>query len=116
MAATFTYDDPQMVHVGAFTNSEGLNRIAQKGATYYHFTDRKPRPGDDLDYRSSSGLMPVRMAIITRDGPDVSYNIQYGPPTPAATLQGVTAALPADMRRKKFVIKGNTTNQDPGKV
>jgi hypothetical protein len=104
MAATFKYDDPQMVHVGAFTNDEGLQRIAQKGTTYYHFTDRKPRAGDPVSVDYKGGLVPVRFATITRDNGNVGYHIEWGPPTPARTLSGITAALPADMRRKKFVI------------
>ena len=105
MAAKFQYDDPQMVHVGAFTNDEGLQRVAQKGTTYYHFTDRKPRPGDPVSVDYKGGIVPIRFATITRDNGNVAYKIQFGPPTPASTLTGVAAALPADMRRKKFVIK-----------
>ncbi len=104
MGTTFKYDDPQMVHVGAFTNDEGLQRIAQKGTTYYHFTDRRSRPGEGDP--SDGRLIPMRFATISRDNNgNVVYTVKMGSLPPAKTLEGVAAALPADMRRKKFIIK-----------
>jgi hypothetical protein len=103
----FQYSDPDMHDVGSFKNDEGMNRIAQKGDVFYHFTDRKPRPGDIPPGSLCSQNVPVtiRQATITRENGNVSYKIDFGPPTPASTLDAVAAHLPADMRRKKFIIK-----------
>ena len=115
----FQYSDPDMHDVGTFRNDEGIQRIAQKGDVFYHFTDRKPRPGDPVPQQGAASFsnapVTVRQATISREDGNVTYRIDYGDPTPASTLKDVAAHLPADMRRKKFVIKKAGTDE-PAKV
>jgi hypothetical protein len=91
--------------VATFVNDEGTHEVSQDGDVFYHRTSRVPRKGDPVSVDYKGGKTVVRAAKISRDGGNVSYEIQFGAPTPASTLERVSAALPADMRRKKFVIK-----------
>jgi hypothetical protein len=105
MAAS--YDDPEMIHVGTFRNAEGLNDLAQKGAIFFHTTDRKYRQGDPLsvDATSPPPIVNTRQGNIYREGNDVVYEVVYGTAPPSATLEGIAHMLPADMRKKKFIIR-----------
>lgn len=101
--AKYTYPDPEMVHVGAFTNSEGINQVAQKGAIFYHFTNN-PKKGP-LDRDFGRDKPNVRSAEIYREGDDVVYSLVYGDPPSSAVLTALAGMLPADMRSKKFIVK-----------
>ncbi len=99
----YTYPDPEMVHVGAFTTNEGAHDVAQKGSSFYHFTNDPRKPPLDRDF--GRGMPNVRSAEIFREGDSVTYQLKLGDPPSSDTMTKVASALPADMRKKKFVIK-----------
>jgi hypothetical protein len=102
-----TYDDPEMLHVGTFRNSEGLNDVAQKGATFYLSTDRKYKQGDPLsvDATTPPATTNVRQGEVFREGNDVIYEVVYGTAPSSGTLEALASMLPGDMRKKKFIIR-----------
>jgi hypothetical protein len=102
-----TYDDPEMIRVGTFRNTEGLNDLAQKGGIFYHTTDRKFRPGDavSVDNATVPTTTNVRQGQVYREGNNVVYELMYGTAPSSAVLQAISNMLPADMRKKKIIIR-----------
>lgn len=106
-----TYDDPEMIRVGTFRNAEGNHDLAQKGSIFYHTTERKYRPGDDLrpavmgDDASAPASTKTREGHVYREGNDVVYELVYGTVPSSDTMQSIAALLPGDMRKKKFIIR-----------
>jgi hypothetical protein len=101
------YDDPEMIRVGTFRNSEGLNDLAQKGSTFYLSTDRKYKQGDpvSVDAAAPPATTNVRQGEIFREGNDVVYEVVYGTAPSSTTLESIAVLLPGDMRKKKFIIR-----------